>query len=268
MVAGLIAILYFRVVVKLVIDWATIQDCSYGFLVPPFAAYLLWKKRKAIGAVPLLPNWVGVAIMAAGLLVLFAGVYGAELFLSRVSLLIVLTGLVLALAGREVLRQVTPSILVLLLCIPIPAILFDRITLPLQFFASRAASFLLPLMRVPVLREGNVLVLPAMTLEVAEACSGIRSLLSLLTLSIFFAYFRKRTPAQGILLAIASIPIAIAANALRLVATGVSVQYWDPEKALGFFHEFSGLVVFLLSIVLLVLLDKTITLFPLRRKQA
>lgn len=268
MVAGLIATLYFRVVVKLVIDWATIQDCSYGFLVPPFAAYLLWKKRKAIGAVPLLPNWVGVAIMAAGLLVLFAGVYGAELFLSRVSLLIVLTGLVLALAGREVLRQVTPSILVLLLCIPIPAILFDRITLPLQFFASRAASFLLPLMRVPVLREGNVLVLPAMTLEVAEACSGIRSLLSLLTLSIFFAYFRKRTPAQGILLAIASIPIAIAANALRLVATGVSVQYWDPEKALGFFHEFSGLVVFLLSIVLLVLLDKTITLFPLRRKQA
>lgn len=266
--AVLVGFLYYRVIGKLAVDWAQIQDYSHGFVVPPFAAYLLWKKRDAIAATTIVPTWVGVSVIAFGLVALLAGIYGAELFLSRVSLVILFTGFALAFGGWKVLRLAAPSILVLLLCIPIPDILFVHITLPLQMFASQAASFLLPLVRVPVLREGNILVLPSLSLEVAEACSGIRSLISLMTLAILYAYFRKRSTFQGALLALASIPIAIAANALRLLGTGICVEYWDPEKAVGFFHEFSGWVVFLFSLALLVFVDRAITILPSRRKLA
>jgi exosortase len=127
---------------------------------------------------------------------------------------------------------------------------------------------LLPLFGVPVLREGNVIQLPAMSLEVAEACSGIRSLMSLLTLSIFYGYFLERPMWRRVALALASVPIAIAANAVRLLGTGLCVQYWDPDKAEGFFHEFQGWVMFLVSLTCLVALDRIISFFPLKRRQA
>lgn len=264
----LVGLLYYRVIAKLVVDWAQIQDYSHGFVVPPFAAYLLWKKRETIAATTIVPTWEGVVVLGFGLLVLIGGVYGAELFLSRVSLVIVLAGIALAFGGWRISRLAMPSVVVLLLCIPIPAIVFVHITLPLQILASRAASVLLQLVGVPVLREGNVLVLPSISLEVAEACSGIRSLISLLTLAILYSFLRKRSTFQGLLLALASIPIAIAANALRLLGTGVCVQYWNPERALGFFHEFSGWVMFLLSFILMIGVDRAIAMLPSGRKPA
>jgi exosortase len=187
---------------------------------------------------------------------------------SRVSLVIVLTGLVLCFGGGKLLTEMRFALLVLLLAIPIPAILYTQITFPLQILASKLASALLPLFGVPVLREGNIIELPAMNLEVAEACSGIRSLMSLLTLSIFYGYFLERPIWRRVALALASVPIAIAANALRLLGTGLSVQYWDPEKAMGFFHDFSGWVMFLVSLVCLVAVDQAFGLFQLKRRQA
>jgi exosortase len=137
----------------------------------------------------------------------------------------------------------------------------------LQILASKLASDLLPLFGVPVLREGNVIQLPQMQLEVAEACSGIRSLMSLFTLSIFYGYFMERSNWRRIVLVLASIPIAIAANAVRILGTGLCVQYWDPDKALGFFHEFSGWVIFLVSLICLYLVHRAMSLFPARRRQ-
>jgi exosortase len=268
LIAALVAAAYFRVLTKLVVDWWQIPDFSHGFLVPPFAAYVLWRKRARLLAVEIAPTWSGVVVVIFGLLVLLLGVYGAELFLSRISLIVVLAGLVLGFYGGKMLAEMRFALLVLLLAIPIPAIVFAHITLPLQMLASQLASALLPLFGVPVLREGNVMQLPAMSLEVAEACSGIRSLMSLLTLSIFYGYFLERPMARRIVLALASVPIAIAANAVRLLGTGLCVQYWDPDKAMGFFHEFSGWVMFLVSLSCLVALDRMISLFPLKRRRA
>jgi exosortase len=138
----------------------------------------------------------------------------------------------------------------------------------LQTLASKLASALLPLFGVPVLREGNVIELPAMKLEVAEACSGIRSLMSLFTLSVFYGYFLEKSFLRRTILALASIPIAIAANGLRILGTGLCVQYWDPDKALGFFHEFSGWVMFLVSLSCLFLVHRIMLLFPAGRKEA
>jgi exosortase len=221
-------------------------------------------KRKTLAETRISPAWSGIAVVVMGLVVLLLGVFGAELFLSRVSLVIVLAGLVLCFGGYQLLRELRFPLLVLLLAIPIPAIIFNEITLPLQMLASKLASALLPLFGVPVLREGNVIELPAMKLEVAEACSGIRSLMSLFTLSVFYGYFLERTFLRRTILALASIPIAIATNAVRILGTGLCVQYWDPDKALGFFHEFSGLVMFLVSLGFLFLVHRIMLLFPQR----
>ena len=262
----LVAAAYYRVLAKLVADWWQIPDFSHGFLVPVFAAYLVWAKRKTLLATRIAPTWSGIVVVALGLVVLLLGVYGAELFLSRVSLVILLTGLVLCFGGWRLLKELRFVLLVLLLAIPIPAIIFNEITLPLQTLATKLASALLPLFGVPVLREGNVIELPAMKLEVAEACSGIRSLMSLFTFSIFYGYFLEKSTLRRTVLALASIPIAIAANAVRILGTGLCVQYWDPVKAMGFFHEFSGWVMFLVSLGCLFIVHRTMGLFPAKRR--
>jgi exosortase len=262
----LILAVYYQVLGKLVSDWWQIPDFSHGFLVPFFAAYLVWEKREVLRGTKVTPSWNGIAVMALGVAVLLLGVYGSELFLSRVSLIILLAGVVLCFGGRLYLKELRFALLVLLLAIPIPDILFNQITFPLQILASKLASSLLPLFGVPVLREGNVIELPLMKLEVAEACSGIRSLMSLFTLAVFYGYFLEKSLWRRVLLVLASIPIAIAANAVRIVGTGLCVQYWDPDKAMGFFHEFSGWVVFLVSLVSLYLVHRAMLLFPVKRR--
>ncbi len=243
-----LGLLYWRILAKLVYDWSTIGDESHGFLVPFFSLFLLWDKRRALASMRVQPSWSGLPVVVLGCVTLLLGIYGAELFLSRTSLVLIVAGLVWTLCGRAILQAVLFPLAVLLLAIPFPTILFSQITFPLQLVASQLASSVLPLFGVPVFREGNVIQLPAMKLEVAEACSGIRSLMSLFTLSVFYGYFLERTTARRWLMALASIPIAVGANALRIVGTGLCVQYWDPSKGEGFFHEFSGWVMFLISL--------------------
>jgi len=262
-----IAGLYYRVLWKLAIDWWHIPDFSHGLLVPPFAAYLVWVKKDAICAIKSAPSWGGMPLIGLGLGTLLLGEYGAELYLARISLIIVLAGLLVTFGGWELSKEFRFILLLLLLAIPIPAIVFNQITLPLQNLASRAASALLPLFAVPVLREGNIIELPSMNLEVAEACSGIRSLMSLFTLSVLYGYFMEVSRSRRIALALFSIPIAIVANAARILGTGLCVQYWDPDKAVDFFHEFSGWVIFIVSIGCLVVMHRLISHLPMRRRE-
>ena len=143
--------------------------------------------------------------------------------------------------------------------------LLRRATLPSSTISVRRAEYSkLPLAGVPVLREGNVIGLPLMQLEVAEACSGIRSLLSLATLTIIYGYLMESRIWIRVLLAIASVPIAVAANSFRIVGTGLLVQYWDPDKAAGFFHDFSGWLIFVVSLIMLFVLHRLLRLL-LRR---
>ncbi len=268
LLACLLVALYYRIVVKLVMDWSSNPDFSHGFLVPFFAVFLIWDKRKVLRTVQVQCSWTGVLLILAAIMVLFMGVYGAELFLARISLVMLLAGLVWTLLGSAVLRELRFPLLVLLLAIPFPAVLFNQITFPLQLLASRMASALLPLFGVPVLRDGNIIQLPSMRLEVAEACSGIRSLMSLFTAAVFYGYFIERTTERRVILALVSIPIAVAANAVRIVGTGLCVQYWDPDKALGFFHEFSGWLMFLVSLCCLYIVHTAMRFIGRRNRDA
>jgi exosortase len=259
-IAVLLVILYYRVGIKLVHDWYTIPDYSHGFLVPFFAAFLVWDKRKLLSATPIKQTWAGIALVVFSIVVLILGVYGVELFTARMSFIFLLTGLIWTFFGWAMVRALQFPLLVLLLAIPFPAIVFNQITFPLQLLASKIASDILPVLGVPTIHEGNVIELPIMKLEVAEACSGIRSLMSLFTLAVFYGYFLERTTRRRVILALASIPIAVTANVARIVGTGLCVQYWDPDKALGFFHEFSGWVMFVISLACLYLVHRAMKL--------
>jgi exosortase len=254
LVLGLLLILlYDHIAVKLVTDWATLPDFSHGFLIPFFALFLLWDKRQALRSTPIVPTWAGIWLVALGLFALLLGVLGADLFVQRTSFVLLTAGLVWTLLGKAMLGQLKFVLFVLLLAIPLPTILFNQITFPLQILASTCASNLLQLVGVPVLQEGNIIQLPAMPLEVAEACSGIRSLMSLFTVAVIFGYLFERTTWRRVVLALSSIPIAVTANVARIFGTGLCVQYWDPDKALGFFHEFQGWLMFLVSLACLYL---------------
>lgn len=250
----LTALLYSTVFAKLVYDWYDLPDFSHGFLIPFFVGYLVWERRDVIDRTPIRSSWAGLPLVLVSLLMFLVGRLGADLFLSRLSFLLLTAGIIWTVAGIKLLRVLTFPIAVLLLAIPLPAVIFNQITFPLQILASRVASAMLPIAGVPVLREGNVITLASMQLEVAEACSGIRSMMSLFTVAVLFGYFFERTALKRTLLALASLPIAVAANSLRIFGTGLCVQYWDPDKAVGFFHEFSGWLMFLVSLACLYLI--------------
>jgi exosortase len=267
-IAALVALVYCHVLAKLVIDWWRIPNYSHGFLVPIFALYLIWVKRKSLLTTRVTPSWLGIGVVAVALAMLVVGEFGAELFLSRTSLVLILSGLVLGFGGWQHLKALRFVVLVLFLAVPIPSVVFNEIALPLQLLASKLASVLLHLSDVPALREGNIIEIPAMKLEVAEACSGIRSLMSLFTFAVFYGYFFESTITRRAILACASVPIAIAANAVRIYGTGLCVQYWDADRALGFFHQFSGWVMFLVSLCSLSIVHYAMLLVPFRRRQA
>jgi exosortase len=244
--------LYAPTLYHLFLNWKNDPNYSHGFFVPLFSAWMIWQERSRLATLPLRPAYSGLAVIAFALALLIVGQMGAELFLARFSLLILLAGLIVLFFGWNYLQALSFPLAFLVLMIPLPALIFNQITFPLQLLASRvAAAILWPLLGVPVLRDGNILHLAAMPLEVADACSGIRSLISLTTLAIIYGYLMERRIGMRIVLAIAAVPIAVMANSLRIVGTGVLVQYWAPDKAEGFFHEFSGWLIFVVSLLML-----------------
>jgi exosortase len=260
-ITGLLLWLYIPTLTRLVGQWWSDPNFSHGFFVPLFSGFVIWQERSQLKSLSLRPSWWGLSFLGFGLCLLIVGQMGAELFLSRLSLLIVLAGLIVLFLGWNFFRALLFPWAFLLLMIPIPAIVYNLVTFPLQLLASKVASTVLPWLGVPVLREGNVIVLPAITLEVAEACSGIRSLMSLATLAVIYGYLMERKIAVRLLLALAAVPIAVAANSFRIVGTGLLVQYWDRDKAQGFFHEFSGWLIFMVSLVLLYLAHRVARIF-------
>ena len=244
-------ILYASVLRKLVSDWATDDNYSHGFFIIPLAAFFVFERRRTLQAQPVKPSVWGVVLIVGSIGILLAGRLGAELFLTRISMLGVLSGIIVFVLGWRHLILLAFPLAFLMLMIPIPAIIFNQIAFPLQLLASQVGENVLRLFQIPVLREGNVMFLANTTLEVAEACSGIRSLISLLTLGIVYGYFTDSRTWVRVVIAVSTVPIAIVANGLRVAGTGILAHTRGPEAALGFFHTFSGWLVFLAAFSLL-----------------
>ncbi|HUM04207.1 MAG TPA: VPLPA-CTERM-specific exosortase XrtD [Terriglobales bacterium] len=248
---ALIGYLYAPILGRLVVQWQHDPNFQHGFLVPAFSIFVIWQNRRKLKDYGSSPSWAGLFIIVGALIILALGDLGADLFLSRVSLIFLLAGLIILFRGWDFFRAVLFPWAVLFLMIPIPNLVLQNVTIPLQFLASRLATGLLREIGVPVLREGNVITIASMKLEVVVACSGIRSLLSLVTLAVIYGYLLERRNWVRVALAFSALPIAVVANGFRIFGTGVMGQHWGPERAEGFFHSFSGLLVFAASLFLL-----------------
>jgi len=260
--------LYRGVLAGLVVQWRHDENYSHGFFVVPFAAFVAWTRRNALQCAPSSPTLSGLALCAISLLILTAGKLGAEVFLTRLSLIGVLAGSIAFVWGRAYLRILAFPIVCLLFMVPLPAIIFNQLTFPLQLIASTLGEGLIRGVGIPVLREGNVLQLPNRTLEVVEACSGIRSLMSLMMFAVVLGHFTgERAPAR-VLIALAAIPLAIVANAMRVAGTGIASEWISPAAADGFLHLFSGMVTFVVALLGLMAVQRVCRQIPAQRQAA
>ena len=248
---------YAPVLRALVRQWGSDPDMGHGFFVPVIAGFIVWQKRNELLAIQPQPNWWGLAVVLIGGVQLIIGTLGVELFLARTSFVIVLIGVVWLLGGDWMLKKLAFPLFLLFFMVPIDAVIYNQITFPLQLLASRLADGALTLIAVPVLREGNILELPNQRLSVVEACSGIRSLLSLTFLSLVYGYFFEKKTWIRVVLFFSTVPIAIVANSSRVTITGILTQV-KPEAAEGFFHEAEGWVIFMVAMGILILFHQLI----------
>lgn len=255
---ALLLLSYAPVLWRLVLQWDSDPDMGHGFFVPLVVGFIVWQKRAELLALEPAPNWWGLAVVLYGGVQLWIATLGAELFLARTAFVISVIGVVLLLGGAAWVRALAFPLFLLFFMIPIPTVVYNSITFPLQLLASRVSTQALDLMQIPVLREGNVLELAEQKLSVVEACSGIRSLLSLTFLSLVYGYFFESQAWMRVALFLSTIPIAIVANASRVTLTGVLTEY-KPELAEGFFHTASGWVIFMVALAMMIALHQILT---------
>jgi exosortase len=251
LLSALFIFLYFPFIRTMVHDWSIDDNYSHGYLVPFIAAYMIWTIRKELKEVTISPSNWGILLIVLGLAQLTVGKIGSELFLQRTSIIITLFGILLFLLGKEFTKKITVPLVYLVFMVPIPAIIWNKVAFPMKLFASYIAANIIDGIGITILREGNILHLTSTTLEVADACSGLRSLMSLLALSAAVAYiFPLRTTKKWTLF-FSAVPIAIAVNICRLVLTAILAQHFGAQVAEGFLHEISGILVFVIAFLLL-----------------
>lgn len=269
------AALYWTTLAKLGVDWWTDENYTHGLLIPFIIGFVLWTNRKDLAsAEPVSDRWemFGLSVVAAGILLLALGVLGSELFTQRVSFVITAAGIVVYAGGKHLLRICGLFFVLFTLAIPLPQIVFNKIALPLQFLASKIAVWGIRLFGVPTVRKGNIIdILPSgamqtISLEVVEACSGIRSLMTLVAIALLLGFFTrsKQSLAEGALsgmtvsdlirtgiLMLLSVPVAVLTNAVRVSATGVFTYLYGVRASEGTLHEVSGLVMYIAALGIL-----------------
>ncbi len=251
-VGALLVALYWPILRDLGRQWWADANYSHGFLVPPFSALLLWRQRHRLRAQTPTGSSAGLAVVLLGVGILLVGDLAAENFLMRSSLIVILVGLVQFHLGPGILRAVAVPLGFLVFMVPLPATVLYAMTFPLQSLAARQAAWLLDLFGTPVLLDGNIIHLSQISLGVTEACSGIRSLISLVAGAVGWAYLTLPGGWPAAVFVASAVPITILANAGRVVATGLIGQWLGVEYAAGFFHDLAGWVVYVFALACLV----------------
>jgi exosortase len=254
----LLILCYAPILYRMGVQWATDENMGHGFFVPVIAGFIAWQRRHTVAAIPRKPNGWGLFLVIFAALEGLAGTLGAELFTARMAFVIALVGVILYVGGTRWVRALAFPLLLLPFMVPIPAIIYAQLTLKLQMLASQLGEIMISAMGIPVLRQGNTLILPSQTLDIAEACSGIRSLMSLAFLSLVYAYFADKRVWMRWALLLATIPIAIGANGVRVAVTGLLSEI-NTQLAQGAYHEAEGYIVFVVAMAALIVTHKVIS---------
>ncbi len=255
-IGGVIVLMYLPILIGLVEDWYIDDNYSHGFLIIPISAWIIWRKREDLRKIPIVTCKWGIPVIIGSLILFVVGTAGAEFFTTRVSMLGLLVGITLFLAGYRFVREIWFAFFFLIFMIPVPYIIYYTATFPLQLLGSKVAAGVLSVIGIPYFRQGNIIHLPDnYSLEVAEACSGLRSLVTLIALGALLAYLTQNVKWKALLLFVAAVPIAIAANIFRICVTAVGAYGISREIAEDFIHELSGTIVFLFSLVCLLILS-------------
>ncbi len=251
LLAGAATVIFGPILYYMVLHWNAVEDYSHGFLVAPLAAFFAWERRRDLQRAAIEPSWWGLVPLVLGTAALTVGRLGTELTSMRSAYILTLMGLVLLILGKRAFQILLFPLCFLFLMVPLPQSLVNVVAFPLQLTAADWAVQLLYLLNIPALREGNIIHLPNTQLFVAEACSGLRSLMALITLGIVFAYFFRKSWWQRVLIVASAIPIAIIVNAGRVAATGILTYHFGQEAAEGVIHETQGLFTFAAAFLLL-----------------
>lgn len=267
LLAVFFCILFFSALRELLLDWSIDPNYNYGFLIPMISAYLMWQKRKKLQCLIFQPTCgKGIALLCCSMLLFVIANAGAEWFLARVAMLLCIIGLVVYFGGVALFRELWFPLTYLAFMIPLPYVLYYRLTFPLQQLASFSAFQTMQWFGIPGLREGNVLHFAGYNLEVIEACSGLRSIMVLMALGALVAYSTAAPNSWRWFLFVATVPIAVVANLLRLVIIAVLGIFWSPEVAKSFLHEGSSVLVFLAGLFMLLMLAGALQWFNSRKR--
>ena len=237
----------------LVADWIQDDNYSHGFFIIPISIYLFYKKRNEL-IFPAENSKGGFALFIIGIIFIILGTAASEFFTTRVGFVLALSGYAMYSIGYTNFRKVWFSFFFLFFMIPIPSIIYYAATLPMQLFATKVTVFLLQFIGVPVARNGNIIALPDYMLEVVEACSGLRSLMTLLALGALYGYTRLPGKVLPIILFVATVPIAIVTNIFRIFTTALGAYAVSKELAEDFLHELSGMLVFVTALIMMLIL--------------
>jgi len=243
--------IYGTIISGMATDWYRDDNYSHGFLVPLIAAYFLRERWNDLKSARVSSSNIGLVVIICALLQLIIATFGNEYFTARTSMVVLIAGMVLYFFGTEVFRITRMPVLYLLFMVPLPYIIYNALALPLKMFVSWISVVFLKGIGLSVVREGNIIMFPSITLEVADACSGMRSLISILALGTAYAFFLPISHMKRWVLILSAIVLAIVTNALRVIITGILANYQGAAVARGFFHEFAGMAVFALAMAMM-----------------
>ncbi len=256
-------LVFFPIWKDLLLTWYNSDDYSHGFFIVPLVVFALWQKREDLSRLPVQSSSLGFALLVFSLVLYILAFYAEIKTFASLAMIFCIVGAVFFLFGRAISREIAFILFFLFFMIPIPAQIYSAMTIPLQLLVSKVSVWLVMLFGLPVFREGNVIHLPDRTLEVVQACSGLRSLMTLMTLSLVISYFTLRSNKLRLLLVMSGLPVAIAVNIFRVLIMIVAFYYFKFDLTEGQVHTIFGIVVFTLAIALLFMIKGVLALWDI-----
>ncbi len=258
LIAGCFLLIFYPEITGLIKAWSRSDEYSHGFLIFPISLYIIWSKKEVLSKIPIQGSSSAIVFILIPLLLYIVAKYANILTLAPIAMVFLLFGIIIFLFGYQMFKELLFPLFFLFLMIPIPSQIYSALTIPLQLFVTKVSVGLAGAINIPIFREGNVIHMADRMLQVVQACSGLRSMISLLTLSLIFGYFAFRSNTLRVILFINGIPVAIFVNIIRVLIMIMAFHYFDFDLTEGSVHTVFGMIIFGLALISIVLIKKVL----------